>query len=149
MKKLLLTLLVIVAVTLSIGQLAFAETDCEQKICEMAKANEKVKEAKCVVYERNCVVAVRTEQFTQKSEYETYVKDLVEKIKAECDLEKVFVTRNPKVMKQIEELSKLNEQQRDEAIQKLIEEVVRHKPHIKPMLPKMTISDQTRVDLVD
>lgn len=150
MKKLLLTLLVLVAVALSIGQIAFAETDCEQKICELAKANEKVKDAKCVVYERNCIVAVRTEQFTQKSDYEVYVKELNEKIKAEYDVEHVFVTRNPKVMKQIEELTKLDEQQRDKAIQRLIEEVVRHKPHIKPMLPKKTIAPgQTRVDLVD
>ncbi|MCH5153353.1 MAG: YhcN/YlaJ family sporulation lipoprotein [Clostridiales bacterium] len=138
MKKLLLALLVIAAVALSISQVAFAETECEQKICELAKTNEKVKDAKCVVYERNCVVAIKTEQFTQKSDYETYVKDLIEKVKAECDVEHVFVTRNPKVMKQIEELSKLSEQQRDDAIRKLIEDVIRHRPHVKPMLPKMT-----------
>lgn len=138
MKNLLLALLIIVAVALSIGQLAFAETECEQKICELAKTNEKVKEAKCIVYERDCVVAIKTEQFTQKSDYETYVKELVEKIKAECNVEHVIVTRNPKVMKQIEQLSKLDEQQRDIAIQKIIDEVAHHKPHIKPMLPKLT-----------
>lgn len=138
MKKLLLALLIIAAVALSVGQLAFAETAVEQKICEMAKTNEKVKDAKCVVYERNCIIAIKTEQFTQKSDYETYVKELVEKVKSECELDRVFVTRNPKVMKEIEELAKLDEQQRDETIQKLIEEVVRRKPHIKPFLPKMT-----------
>ena len=138
MKRLLLALLIVASVALSIGQLAFAETECEQKICEMAKANEKVKEAKCIVYERNCVVAIKTEQFTQKSDYEAYVKELVEKVKAECEVDHVFVTRNPKVMKQIEELTKLDEQQRETAIQKLIDEVVRHKPHIQPLLPKMT-----------
>ena len=139
MKKILLALLRIVAITLSVGQLAFAESDCEQRVCQLAMANDKVKEAKCVIYERNCVVAVRTEQFTQKSEYEMYVKELVKNIKAECDVEHVFVTRNPRIMKQIEELSKLDEQQREEAIQKLIEEVIRHKPHIRPLLPKLTI----------
>ena len=138
MKKLLLALLIIAAITLSVGQLAFAETECEQKICELAKEHAKVKDAKCVVYERNCVIAIKTEQFTQKSDYESYVKDLVEKVKAQHEVDHVFVTRNPKVMKQIEELSKLNEQQRNEALQKLIEEVVRHKPHIQPFLPKMT-----------
>ncbi|MCH5157087.1 MAG: YhcN/YlaJ family sporulation lipoprotein [Clostridiales bacterium] len=140
MKKFLLTLLIMAVLALSIGQLAFAETDCEQKICQMAKSNEKVKEAKCIVYEGNCIVAVRTEQFTQRSEYETYVKQLVENIKAECGVERVFVTRNPRVMKQIEELSKMDEQQRDEAIRKLIDEVIRHKPHIRPIAPKITIS---------
>ena len=141
MKKILLALLIITAVALAIGQTAFAETDCEQKICELAKTNEKVKDAKCVVYERNCVVAIKTEQFTQKSDYETYVKELIEKVKSECEVEHVIVTRNPKVMKQIEELAKLDEQQRDEAIQKMIEEVVHHKHHIRPLLPKMTIAD--------
>ena len=140
MKKILLALLIVAALALSVGQLAFAETECEQKICEMAKAHEKVKDAKCVVFERNCIVAVRTEQFTQKSDYVTYVKELVEKIKTECEMEHVFVTRNPKVMKQIEELSNLNESERDAAIQKLILEVVKHKPHIKPLLPKITFN---------
>lgn len=139
MKKILLALLIITAVALSVGQMAFAETECEQKICELAKNNEKVKEAKCIVYESNCVIAIQTEQFTQKSEYETYVNELVEKVKTECKLDRVVVTRNPKVMKQIEELTKLDEQQREDAIKKLLEEVIRHKPHLKPMLPKMTI----------
>ena len=138
MKKLLLVLIIIAAAALSVGQLAFAETCCEQKICELAKSNEKVKDAKCIIYEGNCVIAIKTEQFTQKSEYEKYVKELVEKAKAECELDHVFVTRNPKVMKQIEELSKLSDTEREQAIQKLIEQVIRHKPHIKPMLPKLT-----------
>ena len=140
MKKILLALLIVAALALSVGQLAFAETECEQKICELAKAHEKVKDAKCVVYKRNCIVAVRTEQFTQKSDYTTYVKELIEKIKAECDVEHVFVTRNPRIMKQIEELSNLNESEREQAIQRLIDEVGRHKPHIKPILPKITFS---------
>ena len=138
MKKFLLALLIITTIALSVAHLACAEMTCEQKICELAKANEKVKDAKCIVYERNCVVAIKTEQFTQKSDYDTYVKELVEKVKTDCEVERVFVTRNPKVMKQIEQLEKLDEQQRNEAIQKLIDEVVRHKPHVRPMLPKMT-----------
>ena len=148
MKKLLLALFIIAAVSLCIGQTAFAETECEQKICELAKEHEKVKDAKCVVYERNCIVAIKTELFTQKSDYAKYVKELVEKIKSECEVDHVFVTRNPKVMKKIEELTSLDEQQREEAIQKILQELVHHKPH-KPMLPRMTISDHTRVGLVD
>ena len=140
MKKLLLGLLVIATVVLSIGQLAFAETACEQKICGLATAHEKVKDAKCIVYERNCIVAIKTEQFTQKSDYDKYVQELVEKIKAECEVEHVFVTRNPKVMKQIEELSKLDGQQRETKLQKLIDDVAHHKHHKTPLLPKMTFN---------
>ena len=139
MKKFLLVLLIVATVILSIAHLACAETNCEQKICELAKSNEKVKDAKCVIYERNCVVAIKTEQFTQKSDYDNYVKELTEKIKSECNVERVFVTRNPRVMKQIEQLAKLDEQQRQDAIQKLIDEVAKHKSH-KPLLPKMTLN---------
>lgn len=138
MKRLLLAVLIIVAVALSVSQLAYAETACEQKICELAKANEKVKDAKCIVYERNCVVAIKTEQFNTKSDYSKYVKELVEKVKSECEVDHVFVTRNPKVMKEIEALSKMDEPQRNETIQKLIEDVMRHKADHKPMLPKIT-----------
>ena len=138
MKKLLLALLIIATVALSVGQLAFAETSCEQKICELAKSNEKVKDAKCVIYERSCIVAIKTEQFTQKSDYENYVKKLIENVKSECEVDHVFVTRNPKVMKQIEELSNIDEHQREKTLQKLIEDVVHRKQHIKPLLPKMT-----------
>lgn len=139
MKKFVIALLLVATIALSVGQLAFASTHCEHKICELAKANEKVTDAKCVIYERTAVVAIKTEQFTTKSDYQKFVKELVEKVKEECEVDHVFVTRNPKVMKQIEELSNLNEQQRDEAIQKLIEEVMRRKPNHKIRIPKKTV----------
>ena len=141
MKKLIVALLLVATVALTVGQLAFAATDCEQKICELAKANDKVTDAKCVVYERSAVVAIKTEQFTTKSEYQKYVKELEESIKSECEVDHVYVTRNPKVMKQIDQLSKLDEQKRDEAIRNLIEDVIQHKTHIKPVLPKRTTSE--------
>ena len=138
MKKLLLAILLVATIALCLGQVAFAETATEQKICELAKADDKVTDAKCVVYERMCVVAIKTEKFTSKSQYDEYVNCLREKIKAEYEVDHVFVTRNPKVMKQIEELNKLDGQKRDEAIQKLIEEVLQRKPHVRPLLPKRT-----------
>ena len=138
MKKLLLALVLAVTVALCLGQVAFAETATEQKACELAKANDKVTEAHCVIYERCCVVAIKTEKFASKTEYEEYVKELCEKVKTECEVDHVIVTRNPKAMKQMVELNKLEGQKRTEAIEKLIEEAKQHKPHGRPMLPKMT-----------
>ena len=138
MKKLLLAILLVATVALTFGQVVFAETATEQKICQLAKSDDKVTDAKCVVYERACVVAIKTEKFTSKSQYDEYVDGLREKIKEECEVDHVFVTRNPKVMKQIEELNKLDSDKRDEAIQKLLEEVVQRKPHVRPMIPKQT-----------
>ena len=141
MKKFVFALLLVATIALSISQLAFASTECEQKICQLATSNEKVTDAKCIVYERTTVVAIKTEQFTTKTDYQNYVKELEEKIKSECEVDNVFVTRNPKVMKQIEALSKLDEQQRNDAIQKLIEEVSNRKPHIKPLLPRKATNE--------
>ena len=140
MKKFVIVLLLVATIALSVAQLAFAATTCEQKICELAKADKRVTDAKCVIYERVAVVAIKTEQFTTKSDYKKYVEELSQKVKAECEVDQVYVTRNPKAMKQIEELSKLDENSRNEAIQKLIDEVNR-KPRVKPTLPKRTANE--------
>ncbi len=139
MKKTLLILLTFLILALSAAPIAFAQTDCEAKICKMATENGKVKEAKCVVYQRTAIVAVKTENFTAQSQYKAYVNDLTEKIKSQCEVDHVFVTRNPKIMKQIEELSQTDEKDRDEAIQKLIEELTQFRPIRRIDLPKITI----------
>lgn len=127
MKKIVMALLALVALTLAVAPAAFA-TDCETRICELATQNEYVTKASCVVYERTAVVAIKTEKFTTKSQYETFVKELTTKIKSECEVDHVFVTRNPKIMRQIEELSEMDDEQRDEALQKILEELLRFRP---------------------
>ena len=93
----------------------------------------------CLIYERTAVVAVKTEKFSTKSEYDKYVNGLTSQIKSEYEVDHVFVTRNPKIMKQIEELSKLDGEQRDEAIKQIIEEVMRFRPIRRIDIPKITI----------
>ena len=138
MKKLLLISLLTILLTLTIGQLAFAET-CEEKICKMATDNEQVTEAQCVIYERCCLVAIKTEKFTSKSQYDKYVNELTEKIKAECEVDHVFVTRNPKVMVKIKTLAEKSESEREEMIKELLDkEIFRHKPDNKFVFPKRT-----------
>ena len=138
MKKLVLALLIVVSVALSVSQIAVA-TACEDQICEIAKQNEKVTDAKCIVYERCCIVAIKTEKFTTKSQYDKYLDEVTNSIKEQFEVDHVFVTRNPKVMKQIESLSELSEDERDDAIKQLIEDVLhRGKPHDKFVFPKKT-----------
>ena len=142
MKKLVLLTLLTIMLALTIGQVAFAET-CEEKICQLATLNEKVTEAQCVIYERCCIVAIKTEKFTSRNEYDQYVKDLTEKIESECEVDDVFVTRNPKVMAQITKLAEKSESERNEIIKQLIDkEMFRHRPDHKLVFPKRTGAEQ-------
>lgn len=138
MKKLVLALLVVLTIALSVAPIAVATT-CEEEICEIAKQNKKVTDAKCIVYERCCIVAIKTEKFTTKSQYDKYLEEVTNVIKEKFEVDHVFVTRNPKVMKQIETLSELDENERDDAIRQLIEDVLhRGKPRDKFVMPKKT-----------
>lgn len=138
MKKVILAVLAMITLALSVAQIAVAST-CEEQICEIATQNEKVTEAKCIVYERCCIVAIKTEKFTTKSQYDKYLEEVTNSIKEQCDVDHVFVTRNPKVMKQIENLSELNEDERDDAIRQLIDDVLhRGKSRDKFVFPKKT-----------
>ncbi len=120
MKKLILVTLLTVIVALTVGQAAFAET-VETQICEIAKQNEKVLDAKCIVYQRACLVAIKTEKFTTKSEYEEYLKQFKDTIKSEFEIDDVFVTRNPRIMQKLNMLSSLNENKRNEIVKEIIE----------------------------
>ena len=137
MKKLVLVAFLTVLLALSIGQVAFAQ-GCEEKICKLATENEKVVDAECIIYQRCCVLAIKTEKFTSKNEYDSYVNDLTEKIKNECEVDRVFVTRNPKIMLEIKAIAAKPEAERDEAIKQLIDKVIRHPRPDKIVFPKRT-----------
>lgn len=142
MKKLILLALLTLILTLSIGQFAFAQS-CETKVNELAKENEKVLEAESIIYERGCIVAIRTEKFTSKSEYDSFVKELTEKIKSECDVDHVIVTRNPKIMVEIKALADKSESEREEAIRSLLENMLmKHRPNKGVELPKKIEAEQ-------
>lgn len=139
MKKIVLVLLAALTLALTIAPVAFAETDCEKQICKIACSFDGVESAKCIVWERTAVVALKTKQFATKSKYEQFVGKLTEQIKSECQVDRVFVTRNPKVMKEIEELAKLGDEQREQAIKELVERLSRFRPIRKIDIPQITI----------
>ena len=142
MKKLVLLTLLTIMLALTVGQIAFAET-CEEKICKMATENEKVTEAQCVIYERCCVVAIKTEKFISRNEYDKFVGELKEKIKDECEVDHVFVTRNPKVMVEIKALANKPQAEREKIIKELLDrEIFKHKPNHKFVFPKRAGAEQ-------
>lgn len=140
MKKVIIIGLLIMTLTmLFVSAYAFAETT-EQQICSIAMQNEKVKAAKCLVYERNCVIAIKTEKFTTKTEYEQYLKKLTDEIKTKFEIDNVCVTRNPKIMKKIEMLEKLDEDKRNKLIQEIIDrELNKEHPPINGIMPRSIV----------
>lgn len=136
MKKI-ITVLLLTLLLAFMGTVAYAET-AEKQIAELAMSNEKVVKAECVIYRRNCVIAVQTEKFSTRSEYERYRGELVQNVKARFELDNVYVTRNPKAMAQIEQLAALSEEERNEKIEELIKQYLGKckPPFDKVVLPK-------------
>ena len=128
--QILLPILALVLLLLSCRTFASAAaTSQETEIAKLAQTNEKVKTAKCIVYQRTCVIAIQTEKFTDKSEYDKYRTDLETEILQKYNLDKVIISRNPKVMHAISKLEKMSESQREEAIEKFLKE---HESQTRP-----------------
>lgn len=137
-KTIILTFLAVVFAMTFICGVAAAES-CEDKICEIVKCNERILDAKCVVYERNCLVAIKTEKFVTRSDYEEYLEKVSEEIKAQCEIDNVIITRSPKVMHKITQLNKLDSAKRQEVIKEIIERELNRFDHSnpRPIQPRM------------
>ena len=137
MKKV-LTVIMLAAVLIGCVNLtATAKTHDEQYVCELATSNAKVISAECVIYRRACVLAIKTEKFVTKSEYDEYVDGLVEKIKTDCEVDYVYVSRSPKLMNKLAELNKMDEDERAKAIEELIQkQLERRENGDRPLPPK-------------
>ena len=84
-------------------------TTTEKDIANFAMQNPKVTKAKCVIYERNCLVAIQTEKFQSKTEYSNFVEKFENLVKAKYQIDNIKVTRNPKVMSKLDHFEKLSE----------------------------------------
>lgn len=113
---------------------AFAQTQ-EDYVAELATKHDKVVAAECIIYRRACVIAIKTEKFTTKSEYDEYVENLVEKIKTDCEVDYVYVSRSPKMMNKLVELNKLNGEERTKAIEELIQRQLEGRDHGNRPIP--------------
>lgn len=134
MKKILALILLTLLLTCCTATIAFAET-AEQHVKQLATEHEKVTACECVIYKRACVVAIKTEKFNTKSEYDEYVDALTKQIKDDCEVDYVFVSRSPKMMFKLTELNKLSEAERTKAIEELIaQQLQRHEHKIPPKM---------------
>ena len=137
MKKMLIFFATLMLIVLAMPIFANAATSQETEICNKVKESEKVKEAQCVVYKNSCVLAIQTEKFATKSEYDVFKTQLQKELTEQFGLEKVLVTRSPKAMHTIAKLSALTESEREKAIEEFVEnEFHNHKPH-RPIIPKL------------
>lgn len=137
MKKIYICLTILLLLLTVAPTFALATTT-EREICDIAMQNEKIKKAKCVIYERNCIVAIQTEKFANKTEYCTFVDNFVNQVTEKYQIDNVFVTRNPKIMNQLDKLDELDDTQKQTEIQRLIDNLL-NKPMPLPIRPPKPI----------
>lgn len=133
MKKLVIYLAIALFILALMPTFAMATTT-EQEICHIAMQNPKVVKAKCIIFECNCLVAIQTEKFTNRTEYSDFLAKFEDQVKAQYQIDNIKVTRSPKVMCKLDQLEKLSENERNAEIQKLIEYLL-NKPTPLPIHP--------------
>lgn len=133
MKKLVIYL-TLALVILALAPTFAMATTTEKEICNLAMQNPKVVKAKCVIFERNCLVAIQTEKFENKTEYCNFLEKFEDQVKAKYQIDNIKVTRSPKIMCKLDHLEKLSDSERNAEIQKLIEYLL-NKPTPLPMRP--------------
>ncbi len=134
LKKLLLTVALVLAIMAIAPTFAFADTNQSQQIVDIVKQNEKVLDAKCVVYQRNCVIALKTEKFVSKAEYDEFKTEIEKTVTEKFNVDKVYVTRNPRIMHAIEKFEMLPENEKQEFIENILDKLTNDKrpPLIQP-----------------
>ena len=80
MKKTVISLLFLLIVVATLPFVAHASTTQEKEIINFVSQKDKVTKAQCVVYENNCVVAVKTEKFSTKTDYRQFKEKLVQEL---------------------------------------------------------------------
>ena len=132
MKHFLYALCVLSMIAILTTSVAAYATTSEEKIANLAAANEKVVRAKCIIYKRNCLVALQTKEFTSHEQYKQFVAQLTEQITFGYEVDNVYVIRNPRAMQIMNKLDGLSQSERDKAIQRLLE-LVQRRSLAKPL----------------
>lgn len=123
-----LILLVCLLTLLTTNSVALATTNDEQEIQQLAQQSANVTKAKCIVHMRVCVIALQTNGFASHKEYNSYVQNLVSQVKDNYNVDNVYVSRSPKVMKLIDSISGLDEKDRQRVIDRIIDLATNKRP---------------------
>ena len=135
MKKAILSILTVILAVVALAPVAAYATTQETDVCDFVKEQDKIVDAKCLVYENNCIVAIKTEKFLNKTEYDKFKEDLKQKLEDEFDFDHIVITRSPKLMHAVEEISKMSEKEREQAVKEFFENIKNnhsHRPHVEP-----------------
>ncbi len=100
----------------------FEQLEQEKQIASIAKKSAEVERCSCLVYEHNCIIALKA-NFESKSKYNEFCHKLEKEIKASYQIDNVFICGNPKIMCMIDTIAKASEQRREEIIEKLLGEI--------------------------
>lgn len=135
MKKTILSVLAILAIVVLVPVAAYASTSQETEISKYVENHDKIVTAKCLVYENNCIVAIKTEKFLNKSEYDQYKENLKQELEDKFDFDHIIVTRSPKAMHAIEKMADMSESEREETIKDLIKKLTSKRPERPAVQP--------------
>lgn len=123
MKKILIILMLAVTVALVLPTAAFASTDKETAITEIAKSNQNIKEAVTIVKDDIAVIAIKTDVIT-RTQYWALKEKLSQSITEKfADITNVYVTNNPKVFHTLQKLSNMDDKQRQTELEKLMDKL--------------------------
>ncbi|MCM1043136.1 MAG: YhcN/YlaJ family sporulation lipoprotein [Corallococcus sp.] len=122
MKKFFLACLALLTLSLFVIPSAYAMTKTEQQIADDVKNMDNVKDAVVVIYGDKCVIALRTQKVIKKSQCNE-IKNAVREtaLKADGKLNDIFVTCNVKVFVEAEKIAQMDENQRQQAIETLLD----------------------------
>ncbi len=130
MKKIIYALLLITLASLLLTLPLAQASQAEDEISALAAQHNKVVKASCVVHNRCCLVALQTKKFTSREEYLQYAEQLKNTVTEKYEVDNVLITRNPRVMRAIDRLSELDDDKKQEMIQRLLDdELKRREPH--------------------
>lgn len=115
---------------------AFAQTEKESEIVQLVKQNSNVTKAVCLVEQRLCVVAIQANKFVSRTEYQQFVDQTTQQIQQQFGIDKVIITRSAKLFYQINKIASLSEDERQELVEKLLDELAKI-PAPLPYFPEL------------
>lgn len=136
MKKYLFAIALLLTIISVLPCIANADTKTENEIAELVKSKDKICDAKCIIYENACVVAIKTEKFVSKNEYDKFKEELETELCKKFNLSAIVITRSPKAMHTIGEIEKMTEKEREAAVEKFIDFELNRKPHHPQIQPR-------------
>ncbi len=125
MKYLVASVCIALVVVLCTPVFAIATT-VEEQVENIAQSHPNVEKARCVVYNNCCLLAIKPQKISTKSNYDQMKQQLQQQI---CELQNfslVVVTMSPRVMQAIDSADGMDESQKQQFIQDLVQRALEH-----------------------